>query len=103
MTGEIEAVRHPYIDDPEALALVLWAVIGRHCIHCGEFGCAGAPMGCGFEVLAEVDDGGGPRVVRTRCLLRSWLDRKATGCNELGSELGTANEYREATHGVDVG
>ena len=68
------------------------------CLYCGEYGCGGHVMECGFEVLAPCLDqrGRGWVLVRERCMLRSWIEAEATGCDPLESKLGTAEEWFDA-------
>ena len=65
------------------------------CLYCGEYGCGGRVMECGFEVLVPRPDrrGRGWVLVRERCMLRSWIEAEATGCDPLESVLGVAEEW----------
>ena len=72
--------------------------IMAECMYCGEYGCGGRAIGCGFEVLKAHPKQRGARweLVRERCMLRSWVEAEATGCDPFSSELGTAEEWDDA-------
>ena len=77
----------------ELLEILSKAMCG--CLYCGEYGCGGRVMECGFEVLAPRPHhrGRGLVLVRERCMLRSWIEAEVTGRDPLESALGTAEEW----------
>lgn len=82
----------------DAAALV--AIINEkfeHCMSCLEYGCSGMMMECDLELLHPVYQEYNPKgwyLDRRRCLLRSWIEAEATGCDPMESGKGTDNEAK---------
>lgn len=87
------------VPDADELLKIVHSTMAEHCLHCGEFGCGGQLMNCGFEETAVLAGWRGePEAFRVRCMLRSWIDAYVTGCDPRESEMGTVTEKR--VHGV---
>ena len=90
----INRVIQPRPENARELLEVLSKTITKECVHCGEYGVGGMRMNCGFEVVEPHCLDGEWRLLRVRCMLRSWIDAETRGCNPLESELGTAEEWK---------
>ena len=90
----INRVIQPRPENARELLEVLSKTITKECVHCGEYGVGGLRMKCGFEIVEPSHLYEKWGLVRKRCMLRSWIEAEATGCDPLKSKLGTAGEWR---------